>query len=157
VKPMLKYFIFVARLIIGILFIYASWHKLLDPAAFAVSVRNYAIIPPEYSNLVALTLPWIEMIAGILLIVGVQTKPASLLTTGMLAVFFGAILYAYSVGLDIDCGCFGTAASSPGHIGIYHLFRDGSLLVLSMFIFAMDKGMLSLANLRGPRRTEPVS
>lgn len=149
---MLKYFILAARLVIGIVFVYASWHKILDPATFAVSVRNYSLLPPEYSNIVALALPWIELVAGVLLIIGIQIKPASLLTTGMLAVFFGAILYAYSVGLDIDCGCFGSATNSPGRIGIYHLFRDGAFLLLSMSIFAFDRGHLSISNLRGPRQ-----
>ncbi len=95
-----------ARLLIGALFIYASAYKILDPAAFAASIRNYMIIPPAWTNLVALTLPWIEVGAGLFLIFGIQTRPSALLTTGMLAFFLGIIIYAYSIGLDIDLRVF---------------------------------------------------
>ena len=141
----MKYLTLSARLLIGALFIYASVHKILNPADFAVSVRNYMIIPAEWSNIVAITLPWIEIAAGLFLILGIQTKPSALLTTGMLGVFFAAIVYAYSIGLDIDCGCFSSAVSSPGKIGIYHFFRDGALFLASLLILLMDRGEFSIS------------
>ena len=143
----MKYLTLAARLLIGSLFIYASVHKLLDPADFAVSVRKYLIIPAAWSNVVALTLPWIELAAGFFLIVGIQTKPSALLTTGMLGVFLAAVIHAYSIGLDIDCGCFSSAGASAGKIGIYHLVRDSSLFVISLFVLLADRGELSLAKL----------
>lgn len=150
----MKYLTLAARLLIGALFIYASAHKILNPAEFAVSVRNYMIIPPAWSNLVALTLPWVEIAVGLFLVLGIQTKPSALLTTGMLGVFLAAIIYAYSIGLDIDCGCFGSASSSAGKIGIYHLLRDGALFLVSLFILLADRGefnLFSLARCRTPR------
>ena len=84
--------LFAARLVIGGLFLYASLYKIQDPAAFAVSIRNYGILPADWSNVAALTLPWIEIIAGSFLILGIHIKPSALLTTGMLAVFFGGRL-----------------------------------------------------------------
>jgi putative oxidoreductase len=141
----MKYLVFAARLIIGILFVYASVHKILDPAGFAVSIRNYMIVPAAWSNLIALTLPWIELAVGLLLIVGIQTRPSALLTTGMLGVFLAALIYAYSIGLDIDCGCFTSAASSVGRIGLYHLVRDGSLFFISLLVLVADRGDFSLS------------
>ncbi len=141
----LKYLTLAARLLIGALFIYASVHKILNPAEFAVSVRNYMIIPPAWSNLVALTLPWVEIAVGVFLVLGIQTKPSALLTTGMLGVFFAAIVYAYSIGLDIDCGCFSSASGSSGKIGIYHFIRDGALFLVSLFILLTDRGELGLS------------
>jgi uncharacterized membrane protein YphA (DoxX/SURF4 family) len=143
----LKYLVLAARLLIGGLFIYASVHKIQDPATFAVSVRNYLIVPPEWSNLIALTLPWIEIAVGVFLILGIQTRASALLTTGMLTVFFAAIIYAYSIGLDIDCGCFGSASSSSGRIGIVTIIRDGLLLLVSSFILLWDRGDFSVASL----------
>jgi putative oxidoreductase len=143
----LKYIVFAARLLIGGLFIYASIYKILDPAAFAASVRNYMIVPAQWSNLIALMLPWIEIGAGIFLIVGIQTRPSALITTGMLAVFLGAILYAYSIGLDIDCGCFSSAAGSAGRIGPLTIARDVSLLLTSFLIVIWDRGDFSIARL----------
>jgi len=145
----LKYLALAARLLIGALFIYASLHKIQDPAAFAVSVRNYLLIPPAWSNLVALTLPWIEVAVGVFLIVGVQTRPSALLTTGMLGVFLGAMIYAYAIGLDIDCGCFGSAAGSAGRVGAFTIFRDSLLFLISFFVLLWDEGDFSVAKIQG--------
>ncbi len=133
----------VARLFIGAIFVVASYHKILDPVEFAVSIRNYMIIPEAYSNLLALTLPWIEMGVGLLLITGILVKPAALLTTGMLASFLAALVYAYAINLDIDCGCFSSSSSSDGRIGIYHLVRDSLLVFVSAFLlFSVDYGSI---------------
>jgi putative oxidoreductase len=141
----MKYLTFAARLIIGGLFIYASIHKIIDAADFAASIRNYMIVPPAWSNILAITLPWIEIGAGGFLILGLQTKPAALLTTGMLGIFVSALIYAYSIGLDIDCGCFTSAAASTGRVGMYHLVRDTSLFLISLFIVVADRGNFSIS------------
>lgn len=143
----MKYVVLLARLIIGGLFVYASIHKIADPAAFAVSIRNYLILPPAWSNVCALTLPWIELVAGSLLIVGILTKPSALLTTGMLGVFLGAIIYAYSIGLNIDCGCFSASGSTEGKIEFYHIFRDFSLFLTSLLVLVFDRGHFSFRGL----------
>jgi uncharacterized membrane protein YphA (DoxX/SURF4 family) len=141
----MKYLTFAARLVIGGLFVYASVHKIVDPVEFAAMIRNYMIIPPAWSNFLALTLPWIEIGAGSFLILGIQTRPAALLTTGMLGVFLSALIYAYAIGLDIDCGCFSSAASSTGRVGLYHLVRDTSLFLISLFIVLTDRGDFSIS------------
>jgi putative oxidoreductase len=139
-----KYLALAARLLIGGLFIYASAYKIWAPAEFAASIRNYMILPVSWSNLAAVTLPWIELGAGALLILGVFTRPAALLTTSMLVVFLAAIIYAYSVGLDIDCGCFSSAASSQGRITLFDIFRDSILVMISLFTVLADRGDLSV-------------
>ncbi len=133
-----------ARLIIGSLFIYASGYKVFDPADFATSVRNYMILPPGWTNFVAITLPWVELGAGIFLILGILTRPAALLTTSMLAVFLAGLAHAYWIGLDIDCGCFSSAAQSTGKIGLFHFVRDSCLLLISAFIVIFDRGHFSV-------------
>jgi len=148
-----------ARLVIGGLFVYASIHKIIDPADFAVSIRNYMIVPQAWSNILALTLPWIEMGAGLFLILGIQTRPAALLTTGMMAVFLGALIHAYWIGLDIDCGCFSSAASSAGRVGLHHLVRDTCLFLISLSIVLTDRGDFSISGfpLLDPLRSEGPS
>ena len=136
----MKYLALAARLLIGGLLIYASVYKIWDSAQFAVSIRNYMILPVSWSNIIAVTLPWIELGAGTMLILGIFTRPAALLTTGMLVVFLGAIIYAYTIGLDIDCGCFSSAASSPGKITLFHIVRDSTLVIISLFIVLADRG-----------------
>ena len=147
----MKYVVLGARLLIGALFVYASIYKVFDPASFAGSVRNYLIVPSAWSNLIALTLPWVELAAGIFLILGIETRPSALLTTGMLGMFLGAIVYAYSIGLDIDCGCFGSAAGSSGRIGLLTIARDSSLFLASAFVLLMDRGDFSISAILGSR------
>ncbi len=139
-----EYLTFLFRLFIGGLFVYASVYKILDPGAFAVSIRNYMILPPEWSNFTALTLPWIEIGAGVFLILGIQTRPSALITTGLLWVFLVAVIYAYSIDLDVDCGCFSSAQSSDGRIGPYHLARDSVLFLISLWIVIRDDGHFSI-------------
>ena len=143
----MKYFTLAARLFIGGLFIYASLNKIMDPASFATSVRNYMIVPPAWSNMIALTLPWIEIGVGLFLVFGIQTKPSALLATAMMGTFLGAIIYAYFIGLDIDCGCFSSAQHSEGRIGVYHLVRDSTLFLISFGILLLDKGYFSVERL----------
>jgi len=153
------YILLICRLFIGFLFVFASLHKIMDPAEFAVSVRNYMIVPPSWSNVIALTLPWVELLAGALLIIGVQTKPAALLTTVMLAVFLCAVIYAYAIGLDIDCGCFSSSSSSEGRVGVYHIVRDAVLVIISGAVLFLDLGKTSVVNLilsRHGYRSEPA-
>lgn len=140
----IKHLVLLARLVIGGLFIYASIYKVLNPADFAVSVRNYAILPVEWTNFVAITLPWVELGSGLFLVMGVFTRPSSLLTTGMMAVFLAALVYAYYTGLDIDCGCFSSSSQSSGKIGPLHLIRDTALFLTSAFVLFFDTGDYSV-------------
>ena len=146
-----------ARLLIGGLFLYACIPKIADPVGFAAAIRNYTILPAAWSNILAVTLPWIELGAGVFLILGIQTKPAALLTTSMLAIFLAALIYAYSIGLDIDCGCFSSAAESKGRVGIYHLARDTALFLVSLFVVITDKGDFSITSLWPLGRVKPAS
>ncbi len=151
----MKYLTITARLLIGAIFVYASIYKVLDPAAFAVAIRNYMILPISWSNVVAVTLPWIELGAGALLIVGIFTRPAALLTTGMLVVFLGVIIYAYSIGLDIDCGCFSSAVSSQGRITFFDIIRDSILVIISLFTVLADRGDFSILSIGRLNRETP--
>jgi len=140
----MKYLVLAARLFIGGLFIYASVYKIFDPAEFAQSIRNYLILPTAWTNIVGITLPWIEFVAGLLLILGIETAAAALIITGMLAVFLPALFYAYFTGLDIACGCFSAAANSAGKITILTLLRDSSLLLVVLFILVANRGHFQL-------------
>lgn len=150
----MKYVVFVARLVLGGLFIYASIHKIIDPGSFAQSVRNYLILPPEWTNIVAITLPWIELTVGLFLVLGFQTKPSALIVSGLMCVFIAALSYAYYIGLDINCGCFSSSDSAGGKITILTLLRDSMLLPVALFVLFADRGELSVSGL-APRREEP--
>ena len=64
-----------ARVYLGGVFLFACWHKILEPGSFALDIATYQILPLGLVNLMAITLPWVELAAGVMLIVGVRTVP----------------------------------------------------------------------------------
>lgn len=126
----------IVRVILGLTFVYASMHKILDPIAFALAVNNYRILPADLVNFTALVLPWIELIAGTLLLLNVWTPGAALAVCGLLVIFTGAVTFSMARGLDIACGCF-TASPAKGGMNLLTLCRDCSFLVLSFFLLFM--------------------
>lgn len=101
-----KYVVFAARVILGVVFIYASLEKIQHPGEFAQAIYNYRMVPNVVINVMAIVLPWLELICGILIIVGVFVRGSALLIGAMLAVFIIALSSALMRGLDISCGCF---------------------------------------------------
>jgi rhodanese-related sulfurtransferase len=122
---------------LGGIFIYASYEKILRPASFAEIVFNYQILPDRLVNLVSLFLPWLELLVGLCLILGVWLSGAVLICNLLLLAFFGTLVFNVVRGFDIDCGCFTVAVgtSSGGHMSWY-LLRDGFFLVVGGFLLA---------------------
>jgi len=94
------------RILIGGIFIYTAWPKLLRPDEFARLVYGYRILHPDLVNLAGITLPWIELVAGIFLIIGIIPRSSALVLAGLLGLFIVAGFLALVRGLDISCGCF---------------------------------------------------
>ena len=94
-----------SRLIVGFIFIYFSYDKIIDPFTFANLTSNYDVIPFNLEYLGALVLPWIEMIVGICLILGIFLEVNLSLTISMLVFFIFMLMQAYVRGKSIDCGC----------------------------------------------------
>lgn len=136
---MTRYLGLVSRLIIGGVFLYASWDKLLHPAAFAEAIDHYHIIPYGVLHPMAHGLPVLELLIGTALILGVCRKGAALLASGLMVVFLVAISSALLRGLDISCGCFHT---DGGHaVGLSLLVRDVVFLILCLPpLFIQDAG-----------------
>ena len=94
------------RLLLGAFFIYASLDKIWSPAAFAKIVYQWQVVGPVASNLVAVTLPWIELVAGLLLVAGVWKRESALVIALMLVVFIVAAGSVMARGIDVEnCGC----------------------------------------------------
>ena len=124
-----KYLLLIIRIIMGFVFIYAGAEKISDPEAFAISISNYRLLPTAAINFFAITLPWIELVAGILLIFGIAVKENSSILFSMLLVFTIAIVISLFRGLSIDCGCFGKGTQ----IGLYKL-GENSLMIIGTFL-----------------------
>jgi hypothetical protein len=121
---------------LGGIFVYASYDKILHPVPFAEIVFNYQILPDLLVNLVSLFLPWIELLVGLSLILGIWSFGSVLICTFLLVVFFSTLVFNVARGLDIDCGCFTTSIgpSSGGHM-LWYLVRDGFFLFVALFLF----------------------
>ena len=128
------------RLLIGGLFLYAGLPKILDTMGFAASIYNYKLFPAPIIGLTAAFIPWVEVMAGLTLVLGVKVRGASLLIFLLLVVFI--ILAAISAirGLDIDCGCFSGVERKANLLAI---FEDIALLVCAFIIFYFDQGRIS--------------
>jgi uncharacterized membrane protein YphA (DoxX/SURF4 family) len=104
----------VARLLLGGFFVYASLDKLANPAAFAKIVYLWQVAGPVPSNLAAVTLPVVELLAGALLVVGVWRREAALVIAVLLVVFLLAAGSVLARGIDVqNCGCTSLAAHDP--------------------------------------------
>lgn len=140
-----------ARWYLGALFVGAAWHKIASPGSFAVDVATYGILPLGLVNLVAITLPWIEVAAGLMLLLGWRTRPASLLVAGMMLVFIAALTIALARGLDMSCGCFASQGAEEDPISYLTVLRDLGWLALSVLVLVADRGLIGLDGLRRPR------
>ena len=96
----------VFRLILGVTFIYASIGKIVDPSEFSSAIHNFGITPIYIENIIALYLPWIELIIGFGLILGIFYRASLNIVIVLLIVFTLLILQAYLLGKSMDCGCF---------------------------------------------------
>ena len=98
--------IFIFRLIIGMVFIYASIHKIANPEEFAKSIDNYRLLPIFLINIIAIILPWLELIIGLFIIFGIFIKASSFLISLNMLIFTILVLITIIRGIDISCGCF---------------------------------------------------
>jgi uncharacterized membrane protein YphA (DoxX/SURF4 family) len=101
------------RLLVGVFFVYASLDKIASPAGFAKAVYQWQIGGPVAANLVAVTLPWLELLAGALLILGAWRREAAAVIALMLVVFLVAAGSVLARGIDVqNCGCVSVSEST---------------------------------------------
>lgn len=122
----------VFRIIIGMIFLYASLDKIAHVSDFSRVIHNYRIVPISLENIMAISLPWMEFIAGLFLIIGYRVRGSALLISFLLMVFTIALTSALARNLDISCGCFDTKEGTK--IGFHLLVRDIVLLAMSASI-----------------------
>jgi uncharacterized membrane protein YphA (DoxX/SURF4 family) len=144
-----------ARLYLGTIFLLACWHKLFDPGAFAVDIATYQILPLALVNPMAIVMPWTELVAGSMLLLGFRTRAAALLVTGMMVMFTVAISIAVAKGLDMSCGCFASQGAAEDPISWRTIVRDGSWLLLSLYVLLLDKRPLGLDWLLSRKPSSP--
>src|SRR5258706_2718777 len=135
----------VLRLILGGVFLYAAYTKLRQPwLLFAMSIDSYGILPQWAVLSVARTLPWLELLLGLLLASGLWLRWVALATSLQLVIFLSVMVRAWSKGLGIDCGCFGAGEA----LSWKTLARDGALAAGAV---ALTISAWSATRTNGPR------
>ncbi len=140
--------IWIGRLILGGIFIYAGYSKAFLPnrnlwpffvlkfsltmnlSNFAAQVEAFKLLPPWGVQFVAHTLPFAEMILGFLLLIGWRLRIWAPLLTLIMVGFFTVVLRAYLLHMDINCGCFAT----PEPINLKKVLQDATLAALAVLM-----------------------
>jgi len=138
-----KYLLLSIRIILGFVFVFAAITKVTDPIGFSQSIYNYKLMPDFTINFLAIAFPWIELVAGILLIFGIAVKENSAILSSLLFVFIIAIIISIARGLNIDCGCFGTVEGSK--VGLLKILENTVLLIIGLILMKFDSKFLSLS------------
>lgn len=124
-----------AQIALGLFFVAAALPKIVDPPGFAHMIYNYRLVPGVVVNPMALVLPWLELLAGLALVLGIWREAANAWIGALLVVFIVAITVNLARGNAIDCGCFDTSAAGRSVEERLHdmrmvIVRDLGMLVL---------------------------
>ena len=130
-KP-LRWLALALRIALGGIFIYAAWAKLRDPwELYALAINSYEVLPLWAVEMVARSLPWLELLVGAGLVAGIGLRLWASVTSALLVVFFALMVRAFAKGMEISCGCFGGTGDI---ISKWTLLRDGSMLAASLLL-----------------------
>ena len=121
----------VARIALAAVFLWAAYTKLRDPwMMFAMEIDAMHVVPGGMVEFVARSMPWLELLLGVLLLIGSQMRFVASAATALLATFLSVMVILYLRGFQGDCGCFG-----PGEqLGPKTLARDGALVILAAWV-----------------------
>ncbi len=136
-----------ARIALGLVFLLYGIDKIGAPGDFARDIDNYRLLPENLVNLVAVTLPWVECILGLLLLAGQWVRSAALVSAFLLSVFLAAVSITLFRGLDINCGCLNAEAGRK--VGIRLLVEDTLLLGAAGFLLLTAGDRLGWKGLLG--------
>ena len=141
------------RWYLGFVFVLACLHKIADPGSFAIDVATYGILSLSLVNMTAITLPWIELAAGIMLIAGLKARAGALMVFGMMVMFTTALLIGLAQGLDVSCGCFASqGAQGEDPISAKTVLRDTMWLMLSLYVALFDGYAIGIDRILARRR-----
>ncbi len=144
------------RCLLGGIFIYAAFGKINDVGGFAESILNYKLFSSTVATLVATILPWLELICGMSLILGIFQRTATILFIVLLIFFTAIVLWAIALGLDISCGCF-SQNPEANKVGWMKILQNLSFLFLALFLLLQPEGKLTILNFLEKKQEETTT
>jgi uncharacterized membrane protein YphA (DoxX/SURF4 family) len=139
----------VARLFLGVVLIWAGAAKVGRPLTSERAVQAFEIFPMGLAGWIGLVLPFVEIVLGVLLVLGLFTRPVAIVSTLLMLAFIVGISQAWARGLTIDCGCFG----GGGEIGAdetqypQEIARDASFALAGAWLWWRPRSFASLDRL----------
>ena len=129
--------VLITRVVLGGLFIFAGVMKLQDPQAFAFAIKAFKLFGTSAGDtlipFLAYATPWIEIAAGLALILGVWGRAAAVLVGAMLVAFIAAVISVIAQGIETKCTCFGKFEwPCVGAVGYCQVVRNLVLLALAL-------------------------
>ncbi|MBG0817443.1 DoxX family protein [Planomonospora sp. ID82291] len=142
----------VSRLVLGGVLIVAGWGKIGAPVLSVQAVKAYDLLPESLATVVGYGLPIMEIVVGVLLVIGLLTRVAGIISALLMLAFVIGIGSAWARGLRIDCGCFGgggqlAAGVEPGYL--VDILRDFGLFALGVVIAWFPPGRFALDSVLG--------
>ena len=136
----------VARLVTGGVWIYAGALKLPDPAQSVQAVRAYQLLPSSVVSPVGQLLPILEIVVGVMLVLGLLTRGAAVISALLFVAFIFGIASVWARGIEIDCGCFGGGGYDPHASSSYpwEIARDVALLLASVGVAVLRSTRVAL-------------
>ncbi|MGN9890399.1 MauE/DoxX family redox-associated membrane protein [Micromonospora sp. L31] len=136
-----------ARLGLATVWLVAGAAKVGDLAASGRAVNAYQLLPYDVAMVVGAALPFVELALGAILLLGLATRLAAGVSAALLVVFVTGIVSAWSRGLAIDCGCFGSggqlaAGQAPSYLP--EILRDLGFLALAGFLLIWPRTPVSV-------------
>jgi putative oxidoreductase len=132
------------RVVLAVVFINAAIEKITYPSEFAVAIDNYGIVPPLFTNTIAVILPWIEFLCGLTLLAGLWQRGSAVIMVVLLMVFAAALISVLMRGLEIDCGCFGT----DSQVSVHRLLEDLLFLFMAIYLIKYPSYLFSADSMR---------
>jgi uncharacterized membrane protein YphA (DoxX/SURF4 family) len=135
------------RLGLATVWLIAGGAKVGDLAGSGRAVAAFQLMPVELARIVGAALPFIELVLGALLVVGLAVRLTAGISAALLTVYIAGIAAAWARGLQIDCGCFGgggqlAAGQHPNYAP--DIARDLGFLLLAVFLLAWSRTRLAL-------------
>ncbi len=120
--PLKHWILFLMRMILGAVFSFSAWGKILAPQSLADAIVGFEIIPESIALEAAIILIWLELICGTFMFLGLWARATVIVITGMLTLFEIGLIHVVVSGIEVSCGCFGQFSETP--IGWSTIFRN---------------------------------
>lgn len=137
----------IARLLTGLLFLFAGLAKIADPVRFLLTLRKFDLVPETVIRFTAVYIPWVELLLGLCMVAGLLYRTSALMLAFLNAAFTIAILSVILRGMEIDCGCFGLLADVlkiPDQADFKAVIRNIIIIAMCLYVFFAAGTRLSL-------------